>query len=394
MLTAYFVVNQGHCQTLVEQAQELTLPSPASYNCLCQVRPVDHRDVLLRERPPHEHRAHLSRAVVLSVEGSLASPHYGWVRDYFEGNFHGRTLGVISTAPDSRGGFGPYLDGVGPTFHDNGEIRTIRYGVIEDLERALDLNGKHVAAFLVEPIQGEAGIVVPPSGYLARVRELCTKHNVLLICDGIQTVRLHFALIQSLTCCFYSAGPARCCAASMTRSDPTSCFWERRSGGVYPVSAVLVDREPPFPAPPLHPPLTSSACSNPLGCAVAMTAFCVLVDEKLSERAETLGEIAALKSPLVQRVRGKGLLNAVVIDEASGARERTAWQFCLLLKSRGVLTKPTHVNIVRFAPPLVIFEEDLRRAVNVIVECLNDLDRVRRTGEVESEKGHKDVLTN
>ncbi|KIM50820.1 hypothetical protein SCLCIDRAFT_1225081 [Scleroderma citrinum Foug A] len=130
-----------------------------------------------------------------------------------------------------------------------------------------------------------------------------------------------------------------------------------------------------------------------------MTALRVLVDEKLSERAETLGEIfhseiAALKSPLVQQVHGRGLLNAIVIDEASSARGRTAWQFCLLLKSRSVLAKPTHVNIVRFALPLVI-SEDLRKAVNMIAKCLSDLDRLDDIpGEVESEKGHKDVLTN
>ncbi|KIM57837.1 hypothetical protein SCLCIDRAFT_28567 [Scleroderma citrinum Foug A] len=274
----------------------------------------------------------------------------------------------MSTDPDSRGGFGPYLEDVGPTFHDNGEIRTIRYGVtIEDLERALELHGEHVAAFLVEPIQSEAGIVVPPSGYLSGVRELCTKHNVLLICDEIQTG-------------LGRTGKMLCCEHDQIRHDIV-LLGKALSGGVSLVSAVFADREPPFR--PLSPPPTSLACSNPLGCAVAMTALRVLVDEKLCKRAETLcevfrSEIAALKSPLVQQVRGKGLLTAIVIDETSSARGRTAWQFCLLLKSHGVLSKPTHVNIVSFASPLVISKEDLRRVVNVITECLNILDRLRR----------------
>ncbi|KIM57552.1 hypothetical protein SCLCIDRAFT_1132814 [Scleroderma citrinum Foug A] len=184
------------------------------------------------------------RAVVLSVEG----------------NFHGRTLGAISmsTDPNSRGGFGP-------AFHDDGDTRTIPYGVIEDLERALDLHGKHVAAFLVEPIQGEAGSVVPPSGYLASVRELCTKHNVLLICDEIQTG-------------LGWTGKMLCCEHDQIRRDMV-LLGKALSGGVYPVSAVLADRE----------------VINPLRCAVAMTALRILVDEKLSKRAERLAKSSAAR---------------------------------------------------------------------------------------------------
>jgi ornithine--oxo-acid transaminase len=302
------------------------------------------------------------------------------------GNFHGRTLGVISmsTDPESRGGFGPYLQNVGPTYldKDGKTVHTIRYGVIEDLEQALALHGSRVAGFLIEPIQGEAGIIVPPEGYLAAVHELCKKHNVLLICDEIQT-----GLCRT--------GKMLCCEHDNVRPEVV-LLGKALSGGAYPVSAVLADREVMLCIRPGEHGSTYGG--NPLGCAVAQAALRVLVDEKLADRAERLGrvfreKVAALRSPLVKDVRGRGLLNAVVIDENASTKGRTAWQFCLLLKSRGVLAKPTHVNIVRFAPPLVIEDADLERAVQVIGECLNDLDKLDVIpGEEESEKGFKDTL--
>jgi ornithine--oxo-acid transaminase len=170
------------------------------------------------------------------------------------------------------------------------------------------------------------------------------------------------------------------------------------SGGVYPVSAVLADRDVMLCIKPGEHGSTYGG--NPLGCAVAVTALQVLIDEDLSARAMRLGElfrssIEKLNSPLVSSVRGRGLLNAVVIDETKSKRGRTAWQFCLLLKSMGVLAKPTHVNIVRFAPPLVIEEEDLLKAVKIIGQALNDLDQIDDIpGEVDSEKGHKDTVSN
>ncbi|KAL4077515.1 ornithine-oxo-acid aminotransferase [Scleroderma citrinum] len=377
MLSAYSAVNQGHCHpkivaTLVEQAQKLTLSSRAFYNSVFGrfARQITETFSYESVLPMNTGAEAVETGVKLARKWAYMKkgvPEDKAIVLSVEGNFHGRTIGVISmsTDPDSRGGFGPYLEGVGPTFRDNGSIRTIRYGVIEDLERALELHGEYVAAFLVEPIQGEAGIVVPPSGYLARVRELCTKHNVLLICDEIQT-----GLCRT--------GKMLCCEHDQIRPD-VILLGKALSGGVYPVSAVLADREIMHCIRPGEHGSTYGG--NPLGCAVAMTALRVLVDENLSERAETLGkifrsEIKALNSPLVKEVRGKGLLNAIVIDEESSGRGRSAWQFCLLLKSRGVLAKPTHVNIVRFAPPLVISEEDLRKAINVIAECLEDLDKV------------------
>ncbi|KAI6102998.1 pyridoxal phosphate-dependent transferase [Pisolithus sp. B1] len=395
MLSAYSAVNQGHCHprivaTLVEQAQKLALSSRAFYNSVFaryaqQVTEMFSYESVL---PMNTGAEAVETAVKLSRKWAYMKkgvPEGKAMVLSVEGNFHGRTIGVISmsTDPESRGGFGPYLEGVGPTFRDNGNLRTIRFGVIEDLERALELYGEHVAGFLVEPIQGEAGIVVPPAGYLTEVRKLCTKHNVLLICDEIQT-----GLCRT--------GKMLCCEHDNVRPDIV-LLGKALSGGVYPVSAVLADKEVMYC---IHPGEHGSTYGgNPLGCAVAMTALRVLVEEKLADRAEYLGkifreEMKALRSPLVKDVRGKGLLNAVVIDEEKSVRGRSAWQFCLLLKSRGVLAKPTHVNIIRFAPPLVISEEDLRKAINVIAECLEDFDKLDDIpGEVESEKGHKDTLS-
>ncbi|KAI0311951.1 pyridoxal phosphate-dependent transferase [Amylostereum chailletii] len=396
MLSAYSAVNQGHCHprlvnALTTQAQKLTLSSRAFYNAIFgrfaekltklfgydMVLPmntgaeaVETTIKLARKWAYQKKGVKEGRAIVLSVEG----------------NFHGRTLGLISmsTDPESRRGFGPYLEGVGPTFRDGDEVKTIRYGVIDDLRRVLELYGEDVAAFLVEPIQGEAGIVVPPEGYFAEVRALCTKHNVLLICDEIQT-----GLSRT--------GKLLCHEHEKIRADIV-LLGKALSGGMYPVSAVLADRDVMLCINPGEHGSTYGG--NPLGCAVAMTALDVLLEERLAERAADLGEkfragVRAIGSPLVKEVRGRGLLNAVVIDESKSVKGRTAWQFCLLLKSRGVLAKPTHVNIIRFAPPLVIEEADLMRAVDIIAEALVDLDQLDVIpGEVESEQGFKDEISN
>ncbi|KAI9435792.1 ornithine-oxo-acid aminotransferase [Lactarius indigo] len=396
MLSAYSAVNQGHCHprivaTLVEQAQRLTLSSRAFYNSVFgafaekvtklfgydMVLPMNtgaeavETSIKLARKWAYEKKGVPDgRAIVLSVAG----------------NFHGRTIGVISmsTDPESRNGFGPYLAGVGPTYNDGDAIHTIRYGEIEDIRRALELHGKDVAAFLIEPIQGEAGIVVPPQGYLRQVRALCTQHNVLLICDEIQT-----GLSRT--------GKFLCVEHEGIRPDVV-LLGKALSGGVYPVSAVLADKEVMLCVRPGEHGSTYGG--NPLGCAVAMTALDVLIEERLAERAQRLGEqfrsgVRALRSPLIQEVRGRGLLNAVVMDEKASTRGRTAWQLCLLLKSRGVLAKPTHVNIIRFAPPLVISEEDLQKAIEIIKQALIDLDELEEIpGEVGSEKGFRDEISN
>ncbi|TCD67746.1 ornithine aminotransferase [Steccherinum ochraceum] len=396
MLSAYSAVNQGHCHprivaTLVEQSQKLTLSSRAFYNSVFgqyakKVTQMFGFDMVL---PMNTGAEAVETAVKLSRK-------WGYMKKGItegeaivlsvEGNFHGRTIGVISmsTDPESRTGFGPYLPQVGPLFDDNGKPRAIRYGEISDLERAFELHGKKVAAFLVEPIQGEAGIVVPPEGYLQKVRELCNKHNVLLICDEIQT-----GLCRT--------GKMMCYEHDGIRPDVV-LLGKALSGGVYPVSAVLADKDVMLCIQPGEHGSTYGG--NPLGCAVAMTALDVLVEEDLANRAAVLGEqfrsaVRGLNSPLVKTVRGRGLLNAVVIDEERSTKGRTAWQLCLLLKSRGLLAKPTHVNIIRFAPPLVITEEDLMKAVEIIKLSLHDLDNLEDIpGEVESEKGHTDNLTN
>ncbi|KIM57847.1 hypothetical protein SCLCIDRAFT_28573 [Scleroderma citrinum Foug A] len=375
-------------ETLVEQAQKLTLSSRAFYNSVFpkfarQITEMfSYESVLLMNTGAEA----VETAVKLARKWSYMKkgvPEGKAVVMSFEGNFHGRTLGVISmsTDPDSRGGFGPYLDGVGSTVHDNGETQTIRYGVIEDLERALDLNGKHVAAFLVKPIQGEAGIVVPPSGYLARVRELCTKHNVLLSCDEIQT-----GLCRT--------GKMLCCEHDQIRPDIV-LLGKALSGGVYPVSAVLVDRDIMYCIRPGEHGSTYDG--NPLGCAVAMTVIHVLVDEKLSERAETLGRDLPQRNCGIE-VTARATSPRQGSTECNRHRrsEQCQGKDCVaVLPALEEPRRACEADIVRFAPPLVISEEDLRKAVNVIAECLNDLDRLDDIpGEVESEKGHKDVLTN
>jgi len=396
MLSAYSAVNQGHCHprivaTLVEQAQKLTLSSRAFYNSVFgqyakKVTSLLGYDMVL---PMNTGAEAVETAIKLSRKWAYEKkgvPEGKAVVLSVEGNFHGRTIGIISmsTDPESRTGFGPYLQGVGPVFNDKGTARVIRYGEISDLERALELYGKNVAAFLIEPIQGEAGIVVPPEGYLQQVRELCTRHRVLLICDEIQT-----GLCRT--------GKMMCYEYDSIRPDVV-LLGKALSGGMYPVSAVLADRDVMLCIQPGEHGSTYGG--NPLGCAVAMTALDVLVDEKLAQRAFELGEkfrsaVRAIRSPLIQTVRGRGLLNAVVINEDKSTRGRSAWQLCLLLKSRGVLAKPTHVNIIRFAPPLVISEADLMKAVKIIGECLADLDTLEEIpGEADSEKGFRDTLDN
>jgi ornithine--oxo-acid transaminase len=301
-----------------------------------------------------------------------------------EGNFHGRTTGVVSmsTDPESRDYHGPYLPNVGAVVPSTG--KTIRYNHYEDLEEALERHGKNVAAFIVEPIQGEAGyrscfdfanhsIVVPDDDYLPKVRELCTKHNVLLIADEIQT------------------GIARTgkmlCVEHWNVKPDVVLLGKAISGGVYPVSAVLANKDIMLCFEPgTH---GSTYGGNPLACAVAIAALKVVKEENLVQRAAELGDyfvssLKALKSPLLPIVRGKGLFVAIVIDE-SKTNGRTAWQLCLLLKKRGLLAKPTHENIIRLAPPLVISKGDLERGVNIIKTCLEEF----LTADIPEEKAEQ-----
>ena len=278
-------------------------------------------------------------------------------------NFHGRTLGVISmsTDPDCRREFGPFLPLVGSVCPGTGA--TIRHGSLEDLENALEAHGMNVAGFLVEPIQGEAGIIVPPEGYLKGAYELCRKHNVLLIADEIQTG-------------LGRTGKMLCIDHDGVKAD-ILILGKALSGGLYPVSAVLADKEVMLCIKPGEHGSTYGG--NPLGCAVAMAALKVLKDEGMIENADKLGNkfresLKNLNSPIVSCVRGRGLLNAIVIDESKlTAINATAWDICLLMKKKGLLAKPTHQNIIRLAPPLCITENELDECIKIISESLQEI---------------------
>lgn len=229
----------------------------------------------------------------------------------------------LSTDPESRDNYGPYVPNIGAIVPSTG--KTIRYNSVADLEEAFEAHGKETAAFIIEPIQGEAGVVVPDDDYLKRVSELCKKHNVLLICDEIQTG-------------IARTGRMLCSEWSGIKPDMVT-LGKAISGGLYPVSAVLSRKDVMLVVEPgTH---GSTYGGNPLGCAVSIRALELVEEEKLVEKAERLGRIfregiESFKSPIVQTVRGKGLLNAVVIDE-SVTNGRTAWDLCILLKDKGVL---------------------------------------------------------
>jgi ornithine--oxo-acid transaminase len=265
----------------------------------------------------------------------------------------------LSTDPESRGNYGPFLPNVGPSCPRTG--KTIRFGHASDVEEALKAHGSVTAAVILEPIQGEAGVVLPPDDYLSRVHELCKAHNVLLICDEIQTG-------------IGRTGRMLCSEWSGIKPDLVT-LGKAISGGMYPVSCVLGSREiMGVIEPNTH---GSTYGGNPLGCAVSIRALEIMEEERLTERAQVLGErlragIAAIGSRAVSTIRGRGLLNAIVIDVAE-AGGHTAWDLCVLLKEKGVLAKPTHENIIRLAPPLVISDAQLETVLAVLRAALQEL---------------------
>ena len=272
-----------------------------------------------------------------------------------KGNFHGRTTSIISFSNDpvARKNFGPYTPG----------FVSVDYDDLDALEEAL--KEKNVAGFLVEPIQGEAGVYVPSEGYLKKAYELCQKYDALFIADEIQTG-------------IARTGKLLCVDHEDVRPDIV-ILGKALSGGVYPVSAVLADNEiMECIRPGEH---GSTYGGNPLACAVAMAALDVVKEENLAENAEQLGRIfraemekLASESKLVEKVRGKGLLNAIVINDTE--ESKTAWNICVALKNNGLLAKPTHGNIIRFAPPLVMTEEQLRECISIIKETVNEFENV------------------
>lgn len=273
---------------------------------------------------------------------------------------------TLSTDPESKDNYGPYIPNIGATSPSTG--KTIRYNNYADIEEVLEAHGKDTAAFIVEPIQGEAGVVVPDDDYLSKVQALCKKHNVLLICDEIQTG-------------IGRTGRMLCSEWAGIKPDMVT-LGKAISGGMYPVSAILANKDVMGVVEPgTH---GSTYGGNPLGCAVSIRALELIEEEKMIEHAERLGKIfrdgiAELNSPIIKVIRGKGLLNACVIDEAA-SNGRTAWDLCLLLKNKGLLAKPTHGDIIRFTPPMVITEEELRKGLSIIGEALKELPNVEKAG--------------
>lgn len=401
-ISLFSATNQGHVhphivKALVDQASKLALASRAFHTSslgpfsklLSDLTGFEMSLMMNTGAEAVETALKLARKWAYKVKGV---PKNEAIILSVEENFHGRTIGIISmsTDPDATNDFGPFLPNVGPRIPGvEGEAGRIRFGDVDALERALDLHGKNVAAFLVEPIQGEAGIVVPADDYLERCQALCKKHNVLLICDEVQT-----GLART--------GKFLCHQHNPNVKPDIVLLGKALSGGLYPVSAVLSSREILLTILPGEHGSTYGG--NPMACAVATAALEVLVNEDLSNRADRLGRemrkgLEELKSVgpsggWIQEVRGKGLLNAIVIDQTKSTKGRGAWDLCLLFKSKGLLAKPTHVNIIRLAPPLVISEEDLAKTIEIIRESLEELDTIDAIpGAEDDHAGHQPSTT-
>jgi len=361
-LAAYSAVNQGHCHpriinALVKQAQKLTLTSRAFYNSV-----LGEYEKFITDYFGFDKVLPMNTGVE-GVETALKLARR-WAYDvkgvkqneakmvFAKGNFWGRTLAAISSSddPTSYTGFGPYLPG----------YELVEYNNLTALENAI--KDPNTAGFMVEPIQGEAGVIVPDDGYLKGVRDLCTKYNVLFIADEVQT-----GLART--------GKLLACDHENVKPD-ILILGKALSGGTIPVSAVLASNEVMLTIKPGEHGSTYGG--NPLACAVAMEALKVIKEERLAENAEKLGllfrnELEKLKmeSNIISDVRGKGLFNAIVIKEKNG---KTAWDICLKFAEHGLLAKPTHGDIIRFAPPLVITKDQLMECVAVIREVVLSFD--------------------
>jgi ornithine--oxo-acid transaminase len=364
-LSAYSAVNQGHCHprivnAMIQQAQTLTLTSRAFYND--QLGPYEEYltkyfgfdKVLPMNTGAEAVETALKLCRKWSYEVKGIAEHQAKIV-VCEGNFHGRTTTIISFSNDenARKNFGPYTDG----------FISIPYDSIEALEETLKSN-PNIAGFLVEPIQGEAGVYVPHDGYLSKAKALCKEYNVLFIADEVQTG---------------IARTGKLLAVHYENVQPDILILGKAiSGGVYPVSAVLAnDSIMNVIKPGQH---GSTFGGNPIAAAVAMAALEVVVDEKLAENAEQLGKLFRSElgkyietSTIATLVRGKGLLNAVVINDTE--ESETAWNICMALRDNGLLAKPTHGNIIRFAPPLVMNEEQLLDCVSIIIKTLKQFEK-------------------
>lgn len=359
-LSGYSAVNQGHCHprivsALIDQARKLTLTSRAFHS-----DQLAHFAKYISNLFGYNKVLPMNTGVEAVETGIKLCRRWAYQVKGIEenkamiivcgGNFHGRTSTVISFSsdPSSRKQFGPYMPG----------FISIPYNDIPALEQALQQ--ENIAGFLVEPIQGEAGVLVPDEGYLSAAKDLCEKANVLFIADEIQT-----GLART--------GKMLACDHEGVRPDIV-LLGKALSGGMLPVSAVLADDEIMLTIQPGEHGSTYGG--NPLACRVGMEALQVLQDEHMMENAAAMGELLrhelrALQSPYISMVRGKGLLNAIVIRHAD---TDAAWKLCLALKENGLLAKPTHGDKIRFAPPLVIKEDQIREAVGIIAKSLRALD--------------------
>jgi len=353
-LSAYSAVNQGHCHpkivnALTEQATKLCLTSRAFFNDSLGPYEKFVTDYFGYQRvlPMNSGAEAVETALKLARRWGVAKkgiPNDEVLMICCEGNFHGRTISIItmSNDPDSYANYGPLTPGF---------IR-IPYNDSKALEDVLEKHGKKIAGFILEPIQGEAGVFVPDDGYLKRCYEMCKKHNVLFIADEVQT---GIARTGKLLACDHEG----------IRPDVV-VLGKAISGGVLPVSAVLADDEIMLTIKPGEHGSTFGGF--PLACRVATAALEVVRDEKLAERSEELGkimrdELRKINSPMISLVRGKGLLNAIIIEPTNG---KEAWDVCVKMAENGLLAKPTHRHIIRLAPPLVISEQQVHEAIAII----------------------------
>ncbi|MED6303023.1 MAG: ornithine--oxo-acid transaminase [Bacteroidota bacterium] len=360
-LSAYSAVNQGHCHpkiinALVEQSKKLTLTSRAFYNSK-----LGEYEKFMCDLFGYDKVLPMNTGVEGGETANKLARKWGYMKKGIEenkariifanGNFWGRTLAAISSSDDpvSYKGFGPYMPG----------YDLIPYNDLNALEN--ELKDPNVAAFMVEPIQGEAGVVVPDDGYLEGVRKLCDEYNVLFIADEVQTG---------------IARTGRMLATDYEDAKPDILILGKAlSGGVFPVSAVFANDEVMLCIKPGEHGSTFGG--NPLACAVAKAALEVVIEEDLASNAEKLGAYFRnkmkeyiSKSDLVTLVRGKGLLNAIVINDDE--KSSTAWDLCVKMKMNGLLAKPTHGNIIRFAPPLVINKEQLDTCIDIIISSIEE----------------------
>ena len=362
-LSAYSAVNQGHChpkilKALNAQASKLTLTSRAFHNDVL----ADYEE-FITNLFGYDKVLPMNTGVEGGETANKLARKWGYMKKgipedkariiFANGNFWGRTLAAISSSDDplSYKGFGPYMPG----------YSLIPYNDLGALEH--EFKDTNVAAFMVEPIQGEAGVVVPDEGYLSGVRALCTKYNVLFIADEVQTGIARTG--KMLACDFEDARP------------DILILGKAISGGVLPISAVLADDNIMLCIQPGEHGSTFGG--NPLACKVAQAALEVVIDEDLAANADVLGKLFRSElnkrlalTNIVKLVRGKGLLNAIVINDSEDSS--TAWDMCLALRDNGLLAKPTHGNIIRFAPPLVISEEELLNCIDIIVTTIKSFD--------------------